>query len=101
MTEPAEDRLVTPLFLLITFSGLAYFVAIGSLLPVLPRYVENNLDGSGLEVGLVIGAFVEDQDPTNVEDTIPDYFPNATAYGPFISLPSRTRSGGESPATGG
>ena len=37
VTEPAQDRLVTPLFLLITFSGLAYFMAIGSLLPVLPR----------------------------------------------------------------
>ena len=57
VTEPAQDRLVTPLFLLITFSGLAYFMAIGSLLPVLPRYVEDNLNGSGLEVGLVIGAF--------------------------------------------
>ncbi len=53
----AGDRLVTPLFVLITGAGLAYFVAIGSLLPVLPRYVEDALGGGGIEVGLVIGAF--------------------------------------------
>ncbi len=54
---PAQERLVTPLFLLITMAGLGYFVAIGSLLPVLPRYVEDVLGGGGIEVGLVIGAF--------------------------------------------
>lgn len=53
----SEERLVTPLFALITLSGLAYFVAIGSLLPVLPRYVEDELGGSGWQVGLVVGAF--------------------------------------------
>lgn len=51
------DRLVTPLFALITASGLFYFLAIGSLLPTLPRYVEDELSGSGFEVGLVVGAF--------------------------------------------
>ena len=54
---PEEGRLVTPLFVLITTAGLAYFVAIGSLLPVLPRYVEDVLHGGGIEVGLVVGAF--------------------------------------------
>ena len=38
-------------------SGLGYFLAIGSLIPVLPRYVETELGGGGLEVGLVVGAF--------------------------------------------
>jgi len=54
---PEEGRLITPLFVLITTAGLAYFLAIGSLLPVLPRYVEDVLDGGGIEVGLVVGAF--------------------------------------------
>ena len=54
---PGEARLVTPLFVLITTAGLAYFTAIGSLIPVLPRYVEDTLGGGGIEVGLVVGAF--------------------------------------------
>ena len=33
------------------------FVAIGSVLPVLPRYVTGPLDGGDVEVGLVTGAF--------------------------------------------
>lgn len=51
------ERLITPLFVLITASGLFYFLALGSLLPTLPRYVEEELGGSGFEVGLVVGAF--------------------------------------------
>ncbi len=53
----APERLVTPLFALITVSGLCYFVAVGSLLPTLPRYVEDELGGGGVSVGLVVGAF--------------------------------------------
>lgn len=52
-----RERLITPLFVLITLAGLGYFLAIGSLLPVLPRYVEEELGGGGVEVGLVVGAF--------------------------------------------
>ena len=50
-------RLLTPLFGLITASGLCYFLALGALLPTLPRYVEDELSGSGVAVGLVVGAF--------------------------------------------
>ena len=57
MGEGTDQRLVTPLFALITVAGLAYFVAMGSMLPVLPRYVEDVLGGSGIEIGLVVGAF--------------------------------------------
>ena len=56
-TEETEPRLVTPLFVLITASGLFYFLAVASLLPTLPRYVADELSGSGFEVGLVVGAF--------------------------------------------
>lgn len=56
-TERARPKLVTPAFLLITFSTFAYFVSIGTLLPTLPRYVEGPLGGNSVSVGLVIGSF--------------------------------------------
>ena len=52
-----KPRLVTPTFLLITLSTFAYFVSIGMLLPTLPRFVEDELGGSSVSVGLAIGAF--------------------------------------------
>jgi MFS family permease len=51
------SRLVTPRFALVTASALAYFIGIGMLLPTIPRFVEDELGGSGLAVGLVAGAF--------------------------------------------
>lgn len=54
---PARDRLLTPTFAVIVVSATAYFSAMGMLLPVLPRYVEDELSGNGFEVGLVVGAF--------------------------------------------
>lgn len=58
-SRPAEtsERLISPLFVLITASGLFYFIAMGSLLPTLPLYVEQELNGEGWQVGLVVGAF--------------------------------------------
>ncbi len=53
----ADAPLITPLFVLLVVAGLGYFLAIGSLLPTLPTYVEEELSGNGLEVGLVVGAF--------------------------------------------
>ncbi|MBW3595001.1 MAG: MFS transporter, partial [Actinobacteria bacterium] len=44
-------------FLLVMLSMLAYFTAVGAIIPTLPRYVEGPLGGGGLEVGAVIGAF--------------------------------------------
>ena len=52
-----RPRLVTPLFLLVMASTFGYFVSIGALVPVLPRYVEGPLGGTNQSVGLVIGAF--------------------------------------------
>lgn len=57
MTRHGDERLVTPLFALLVAAGLFYFLAIGSLLPTLPVYVEQELGGGGIEVGLVVGAF--------------------------------------------
>ncbi len=49
--------MVTPLFLLITASTFAYFVAVGALIPILPRYAKGPLGGGDVSVGLAIGAF--------------------------------------------
>lgn len=51
------DRMVTGRFLIVTLATFAYFLALGSLLPTLPRYVEDELHGDGFAVGLVVGAF--------------------------------------------
>jgi len=58
-TEPdaPSGRLVTPTFVLITVAALGYFTALGMHLPVLPRYVEDELGGSGVAVGAAVGAF--------------------------------------------
>ncbi|HVL64741.1 MAG TPA: MFS transporter [Actinomycetota bacterium] len=54
---PSGGRLVTPVFLLVTFSTFAYFVAIGALIPTLPRYVAGPLGGGEAAVGLAVGSF--------------------------------------------
>jgi hypothetical protein len=56
---PVRDgsRLVTGRFLIVTLATFSYFLAMGTLLPTMPKYVEDVLDGNGFEVGLVVGAF--------------------------------------------
>ena len=44
-------------FALVVCSSSFYFVGVGLLAPVLPRYVKNVLHGGGLEIGVVVGAF--------------------------------------------
>lgn len=51
------DRLVTPRFAVIVGAALAYFIGFAMLMPTLPRYVEGDLEGSKLAVGVVVGAF--------------------------------------------
>lgn len=55
--DPETERLVTPTFVLITVAALGYFTAMGMHLPVLPRYVEDDLGGAGWAVGVAVGAF--------------------------------------------
>ncbi len=52
-----DGRMVTGRFFIVTLATFAYFLALGSLLPTLPRYVEDELGGNGFDVGLVVGAF--------------------------------------------
>lgn len=52
-----RPRLVTRVFLLVTFANFFYFLAVGALIPVLPLYVEGVLGGGDVAVGISIGAF--------------------------------------------
>ena len=54
---PADGPLFTPTFALIVVAALGYFTALGMHLPVLPRYVEDDLGGGGVAVGVATGAF--------------------------------------------
>jgi MFS family permease len=51
------ERLLTPAFVEITGAALCYFIAIGVVAPVLPRFVEDSLGGGGTAVGVAVGAF--------------------------------------------
>jgi MFS family permease len=58
MVKPGpRPPLITPRFLLIVASGLAYFFALSMLTPVLPLYVKGPLHGNGLAVGIGVGSF--------------------------------------------
>jgi len=52
-----RERLLTPAFVEITGAALCYFIAIGVIAPVLPRFVEDSLGGGGFAVGVSVGAF--------------------------------------------
>ena len=54
---PARSRLLSVPFVLVTLSTFAYFLGLGALLPTLPRYVEDELGGGGVAVGVAVGAF--------------------------------------------
>jgi MFS family permease len=57
VTGEGRGRLITPAFALVTGSALSYFVGLGALIPVLPLYVEGDLGGTALAVGIAVGAF--------------------------------------------
>jgi Sec-independent protein secretion pathway component TatC len=48
--------LITSSFVLIVGSGLAYFVSLGIVLPIVPQYAKERLGGSSVEVGIAVGA---------------------------------------------
>ncbi|HEX2418102.1 MAG TPA: MFS transporter [Micromonosporaceae bacterium] len=49
--------LLTPKFLTVVSASLAYFLAVGILVPAVPRYVAGPLGGGDAAVGMVVGAF--------------------------------------------
>jgi MFS family permease len=54
MEQPT--RLLTGRFVLIVVAGLAYFMALGVVLPVVPQYVKHQLGGNSVSVGVAVGA---------------------------------------------
>ncbi len=55
-SEPPErPALVTPRFALVVCSGVAYFLALGVVLPAIPQYVEHRLGGGSFAVGVAVG----------------------------------------------
>lgn len=50
-----HGRLVTPRFALVVASGIFYFMAIGVVMPNIPRYVKDELHGGSLAVGVAVG----------------------------------------------
>ncbi len=52
-----KQPLVTPRFVLLCTCSLLYFVALGLVYPVLPGFVENELGGGPVAVGLAVGGF--------------------------------------------
>ena len=51
-----EASLLTPQFAVVMVASFAYFVAIGALIPAVPRFVETDLGGGGLAVGVGVGS---------------------------------------------
>ena len=51
----AGPRLVTPRFVLVVACGISYFLALGVVMPNVPRYVKHELGGSSLAVGVATG----------------------------------------------
>src|SRR3954463_3627562 len=56
-TDGPRGRLITASFVLVPLSTFAYFMAIGALVPTLPRFVERELGGGSIAVGAAVGVF--------------------------------------------
>ena len=53
----SRPRLITPVFVMIVVSTLAYFIAVGAIQALLPRFVRGPLGGTNFAVGVSVGAF--------------------------------------------
>lgn len=54
---PDDPRLLSRRFVVLILGTFLYFTALGTLVPTLPRYVEDELHGGGVEIGLAVGIF--------------------------------------------
>jgi MFS family permease len=57
MTEPSSTRLITPAFIALTVSDLAYFSATGVLIAATPLFATEALHADAAGVGLAMGSF--------------------------------------------
>jgi MFS family permease len=58
--QPLDDderSLLTPQFAVVMLASFAYVTAMGALLPTVPRFVEDELGGGGVQVGIGVGAY--------------------------------------------
>ncbi len=51
-----EKSLLTPQFAVVMLAAFAYFLALGALIPTVPRFVEDQLGGGGVQVGVGVGS---------------------------------------------
>jgi MFS family permease len=51
-----EKSLLTPEFAVVMLAAFAYFIALGALIPTVPRFVEDELGGGGVQVGVGVGS---------------------------------------------
>lgn len=51
-----EKSLLTPQFAVVMLAAFAYFIALGALIPTVPRFVEGELGGGGVQVGVGVGS---------------------------------------------
>ncbi|HPU40386.1 MAG TPA: MFS transporter, partial [Microthrixaceae bacterium] len=56
-SDATSSRLISGPFVLVTCATFFYFIAMGAMLPTLPVYVERELRGSSVLVGVTVGAF--------------------------------------------
>ncbi len=56
-TTARRPTLFTPAFTALALASLAYFTAVGMLIPALPRFVAGPLGGGNVAVGVVFGSF--------------------------------------------
>jgi MFS family permease len=54
--DEGEKSLLTPRFAVVMLASFAYFIALGALIPTVPRFVEGELGGNGLAVGIGVGS---------------------------------------------
>jgi MFS family permease len=54
--DEGEKSLLTPHFAVVMVASFAYFIAMGALIPTVPRFVEDELAGNGLSVGIGVGS---------------------------------------------
>ena len=57
VTAPPRPRLVTAPFVIVTAATLAFFVFVGIAVSVMPRFIENELGGDGLAIGVNLAVF--------------------------------------------
>lgn len=56
MSAQPPQRLVTPAFLTVVLATFAYFLAVGTVLPILPLYLKGPLAAEDATVGLALGS---------------------------------------------